>query len=355
MSIRIHMIRTRYPHWGEHSGIFQYVKHLDHKEFVIDMCLVPDSDADFPIKNQISRGVVRYVLQKRGMEWYKLSDLTAELRALSSCRHNQIDIVHYLDGEHTAQFLPCMLKIIRKARPKIVATYHQPPELLDSLIRRDVIKRLDCVIAVSPDQAAYFSDRVGATNVKMILHGVDTDYFTLGNQENKKKKFKCITVGHWLRDFETFRNVAERLKDNCLVEFDIVSSQVSEMTDLPNVYIHKDIEDAKLLELYQEADLLFLPLTKCTANNALLEGIACGLPVVSTSIPAVKAYVPGQEALLVENNDPKRFAEAILYLSSNQRYRIKMARRARKRAEQLDWRNIVAQYENVYSELVNEF
>jgi glycosyltransferase involved in cell wall biosynthesis len=96
-------------------------------------------------------------------------------------------------------------------------------------------------------------------------------------------------------------------------------------------------------------------LTKCTANNALLEGIACGLPVVSTSIPAVKAYVPGQEALLVENNDPKRFAEAILYLSSNQRYRIKMARRARKRAEQLDWRNIVAQYENVYSELVNEF
>ena len=89
------------------------------------------------------------------------------------------------------------------------------------------------------------------------------------------------------------------------------------MVDLPNVTVFSDIDDATLLRLYQQSDILFLPLIQCTANNALLEGIACGLPVVSTFLPSVKTYVPGAEALLIKDNDPRKFVETVLYLFHN--------------------------------------
>ena len=43
------------------------------------------------------------------------------------------------------------------------------------------------------------------------------------------------------------------------------------------------------------------PLT-FTKSYVILEGIACGLPVVVSDLPGVKAYVPGDEAILVKDN-----------------------------------------------------
>jgi hypothetical protein len=44
------------------------------------------------------------------MAWYKLSDLAAELRALGRCGTGDAEVVHFLDGEHGAQFLPMLLR-----------------------------------------------------------------------------------------------------------------------------------------------------------------------------------------------------------------------------------------------------
>lgn len=122
-----------------------------------------------------------------------------------------------------------------------------------------------------------------------------------------------------------------------------------------NVILYRDtLDDAGLLERYQQSDILFLPLLNSTANNALLEGIACGLPVVSTYLPSVKAYLPGNEAILIKDNDPKQFVEVILRLSQTTDECKNMAREARKRAESLDWRNIAPQYEAVYSKLTGK-
>jgi glycosyltransferase involved in cell wall biosynthesis len=153
-----------------------------------------------------------------------------------------------------------------------------------------------------------------------------------------------------LRDFDTVREVARRLKGYKNIEFHIVSSQASILEGLENVTVYNGIEDEKLLELYQHSHVLLLPLIGCTANNALLEGIACGLPVVSSLLPSVKAYLPGQEAELIEGNDPEEFVEALLLLFKNSEKRKQMGQLARKRAEDLDWRKIALQYEAIYSE-----
>ncbi len=353
MIMHIYLIHTRYPHWCAHSGINQFLKYIDTINYKIKVKQIPDNDEDFPVQNRLIRKYLRNTIQKRGMQWYKLSDLTAEIKALYHCYFKRTDIVHYLDGEHSAQFLPQLLKRLHKIRPRIVVTYHQPPEILDSLIIKDVVRKLDCITVVSPEQASYFKEFIDPDKIHLILHGVDTDYFKPGDTPRRNGKFQCITVGHYLRDFKALRKVAERLSSYRNIEFHVVSSQATEIEDLQNVTIYSGIDDDMLLKLYQQSDILFLPLLQSTANNALLEGIACGLPVVSTYLPSVATYVPGKEALLVRNNDPKQLADAILHLVLNPQDRKKMALEARKRTEELDWRNIAPQYEAVYSKLTN--
>lgn len=350
--ICIQLLRTFYPHWGWHSGINQYLRFLDDRRFAVQERLVPDSDEAFPVRQKLLRKLTRSTVQMRGMAWYKLSDLRAEMDAWKSCRCTRTDIVHYLDGEHSAQYLPVLKRFLGRAKPRILATYHQPPELLDALIHRDVISSLDGVTVVSPEQYAYFREYLGYDKVRLILHGIDTDFFKPADIRNNGEVFKCLTVGHYLRDFNAIKRVAGLLCGHDSIQFHIVSSRADGLECLENVRVYRGIQDEQLLELYQSADLMLLPLLKATANNSLLEGIACGLPVLSTALADVRAYVPGGEAILVENNDAERLAEAILHLADNPEIRRDMGRRARQRAEQLDWRHIARQYEAVYTQLM---
>ena len=77
---------------------------------------------------------------------------------------------------------------------------------------------------------------------------------------------------------------------------------------LTNVELHSSINDKSLLRLYQSAQILLLPLLDCTANNALLEGMACGLPVVTTDLPAIKDYVNDDCSILAPKGDSKALA-----------------------------------------------
>ncbi len=354
MPIRVHLVRTRYRHWGARSGFHQFVKYLDSDRYEVSERAVPDSDQDFPIRHRWVAALLRSAVQAGGMRWYKLSDLNAEMLALFPAAAVRIDLLHYLDGEHSAQFLPWLLKGMGKQRPKLLATYHQPPEVLDSLIIRKVIARLDAITVVSPEQAAYFRNFLPSDRVRLIPHGVDTDFFKPAHATEPDGKLRCLTVGHYLRDFNAVRKVAQRFLNSQAIEFHVVSSEAAGLGDLPNVRIYNGIDDAGLLKLYQHSDILFLPLLQATANNALLEGIACGLPVVSSRLPSVRFYLPGEEAILIDDNDTEQFTETIADLWRHSEKRDAMRRAARRRAEALDWHRIAPDFAAAYDELTGD-
>lgn len=350
MPINVRVLRTRFPHWGAYSGINQFLNYLDQSKYSVAMHVVSDSDEDFPVQHLQIQEWFRRLVRKEGMEWYKLSDLTAEMKALEQSWRRKVDILHYLDGEHSALFLPKILTCFGRFRPKLVATYHQPSEVLGSLVNRKVVAKLDCVTVVSPDQVRFFEDLLPPDKIRLILHGIDTDHFRPAGDSKNGHTFTCVTTGHYLRDFDVVRQVAGKLRAYREIEFHVVTSKPTGLENLPNVTIHQEhIDDDELLRLYQRSQVLLLPLVQSTANNSLLEGLACGLPIVSTSLSSVKVYAPGNEAVLIKDNDPQQFVDTILHLFHNHEERRVMAQAARKRAEELDWRKIAPQYDDLYS------
>jgi glycosyltransferase involved in cell wall biosynthesis len=220
-----------------------------------------------------------------------------------------------------------------------------------------VIRKLDAIIVVSPEQIPYFKEITDPEKIHLILHGIDTNFFKPSNRSIDNSKFRCITVGFYMRDFQAIRKVASKLAHYKNIEFHVVQSKMSGpeelgLEDLDNVILYRDtISDEILLEMYQRSHALFLPLIQSTANNALLEGLSCGLPIISTKLPSVQAYTPN-EVFLIEKNDPDKLADSVLYLYENPSERQKMSNASRKRAEELDWKQLAPLYENVYDQVV---
>jgi glycosyltransferase involved in cell wall biosynthesis len=349
---RVHVIRTRYPHWGAHSGIGQFLTRLDAARFHVREHIAADGDQDLPLPGAALRAWLRRRVQSKGMAWYKLSDVTAEANALWRWLINGSDVVHYLDGEHSAQYLPLLRRSLPRSRPHLIATFHQPPAVLETLVRADVIARLDRVTVVAQTQADFFAQLLPTARVHTILHGVDCDFFRpRTGPKPATDAFTCITVGHYLRAFETVRNVAQQLVSEPAIRFDVVSSRDTGVEGVANVRVHRGLSDDALRALYQRADALFLPLQDCTANNALLEGMACGLPVIATDLPAVRAYTPDEAGVFVGANDAGAFAAAISALRNAPEARQRMGNASRARALALDWAQIAPQYAQLYDDV----
>jgi glycosyltransferase involved in cell wall biosynthesis len=113
-----------------------------------------------------------------------------------------------------------------------------------------------------------------------------------------------------------------------------------------------EVSDIDLLAAYQAADILLMPLTDCTANCALLEGLACGLPVVATDVGGVRDYVDESCARLVPPGDVERMCEAILAMVSDERLKSQMGRQSRLRALATDWNAVADGLVRVYKTIM---
>jgi glycosyltransferase involved in cell wall biosynthesis len=304
-----------------------------------------DSDADLTWLRPVWPLLKRLIRRGR-MPWYKLSDLNAEICAFVSCLAGRADIVHFLDGEHSPMFLPRLVRFARLARIRTVVTFHQPPRIAQELVNRDLLRWVDHVVLVSPSQLPFFLEYIPGDRLHVIFHGIDNEFFRPSERPRDTGEFRCITVGHWLRDWNILRQIAEAIPE---VRFDVVTAAETGLGGLDNVYTHRGIDDRALAELYRTADALLLPLVDSTANNALLEGMASGLPVVATDLPAVRAYLPNGGGLLVPNNSTDGFIGALQSLRQDIPLRHEMGRSARTRAEELAWSRLVPEYEALYT------
>lgn len=253
--------------------------------------------------------------------------------------------VHVLYGDMDYYYLHYLKRFPFNLRPTtLIATFHHPPYELEQRLGYDrsrVLGALDKIIVMGPNQKAFLQQYTKA-DITFIPHGINTEYFNYDVTQERTNQILLIGVSH--RHHE--RNIAVINAVNAQVETKFVVVATPQNTkwysSLKNVEVITDnISDADLLFYYQNSKGLLLSLIDCTASNSILEALACGCPLITNNVGAVRDYIPESTGLPVfETEDIEASAAYIVKLLSDDRYLTDISKKQRNLAKKYDWKVI---------------
>ncbi len=95
-------------------------------------------------------------------------------------------------------------------------------------------------------------------------------------------------------------------------------------------------------ELYSTADVLVAPARNAGLGLAVMEAMACGLPVVVSDIPQLRALVQHEQTgLIVPKENPEALAQAVVRLLKDPAHAQQMAQQAKVQSERFHIRHTV--------------
>src|SRR5438067_3819332 len=281
--------------------------------------------------------------------WYLGGCAALEWKALRRLRAGFEGVVHSLWAVHDLGYLDLVLN---RKRQRLCGTFHNCDDTFQHTIRfPHRLRRFDAIILMSETQRPFFL-RAGVVpeKIHVVLHGVDTNFFTPPENIPNEEEFVVLSVGGYRRNFPLLRAVCGQMRAVKNVRFEIVApkSWRDMFAGLPNVRFFSGLDDEQLLEKYRASSCFLQTAENATANNSLLEAMSCGLPVVTERVGGIPEYVNGNSAVLTPANDANALANAIRGLAASHEIRAAMGRAARARAEELDWKNVATWMREIY-------
>jgi glycosyltransferase involved in cell wall biosynthesis len=123
----------------------------------------------------------------------------------------------------------------------------------------------------------------------------------------------------------------------------------AEAQRLNNVVITGFVTNADLPRYQAACDLLLMPYQKQVAGSSggdiaavfsplkLFEYLACGRPILSSDLPALREVLNQENAVLLPGDEPQAWVQAIQELQVHPERRAQLAARARQDASQYSW------------------
>ena len=320
----------------------------------------------------------------------------ASYRKLNSIRNTKIDITHpqlpltpsFAVPPHFGKNLVCTVHSTWKGEAEAIkeeaySRLNANEKFLVSFnwflrfFETGMIKRSNRVIAVSDftrqELRKYYN--VPENRIRVIHNGVDTHKFQPAVNKQKIKTelglkpddIVILSVGRlYARKglftlIEAIPMVIKQFKHAKFVisgkgqsdEIAKLSSYAERLSVKDNIIFTGYYPDKKLPKLYQAADVFAFSTFYEHHPFAVLEALATGLPVVTTTVGGIAETIEtGKNGLLVKPADSKQFSKALLYLLEHQKEAAEMGIKARKTiVEQYDWSILVKKTMQVYEEV----
>ncbi|MEX0322347.1 MAG: glycosyltransferase family 4 protein [Puniceicoccaceae bacterium] len=305
-------------------------------------------------KSYASRLLTRILNIGAATKSYRWGSFRCEWKAKGLCRTETPQFIHLLWGDHDWGYLD---KLIPPSIP-LIGTFHQPPSILwDMIPDPSRLERFDHIILMSPGQAHSLHSRYGVPLDKMtfIPHGIDCKAFRpLDQTAAANGKFRLLHVGSYLRNFHLLEGLSRKLRDHPNIELEIIAPPhvLDTFPELSGNIFRSYLSSEELLDAYQKSDCLLMTVNEATANNAILEGLACGLPVVCEESSGIRAYTGEKAAFFTEKDNPEDMLDKVLKLAGDAVLQKEMGKQARIQAECLDWEKTTRQLSGIYRDAI---
>lgn len=225
---------------------------------------------------------------------FLLNDLVTIYRAL---RYRAVVIFY---PEQTAYISAPILRLFGK---RVVYVLHLGEdywfERNDSVflkLKRFNLRFVSRFVVLTSQQQAVFERRFPG-RVTKIPHGT---WCSEDDERAEVLPLPAITVvGDNYRDYDLLAAIIRRFAVQMPeLRFNLVGMKYEKLGELrhaPNVVCHGRLSAEDYQTLISRSLFVLLPLTFATANNALLEGLREGVPVICNRVDGVLEYLPGPE------------------------------------------------------------
>ena len=259
----------KFGHMGSHAG-YDTIREYAGYDIHIDCQRDYDRMQRFLGRRSIISRAYGVIIGSR-LWWVELRCLFLSLRVRNA-------VFHFVYAENIYRYLGWF----RWLGFRIVCTYHQPKEFFRRRPRfLRGMRQTDKIIVLSEEQVERFRAWKGDSRVYAISHGVDTEFFR--PNETIRREKEILMVGNWLRDFKvanaTFLALLQ-LDHEIQIHVVATSENLAGFAADPRLHLHSGISDEELVYRYQSAGVLFLPLARFVANNAVLEAAAVGVRIL---------------------------------------------------------------------------
>lgn len=194
-------------------------------------------------------------------------------------------------------------------------------------------------------------------SIKVIPNGVDTKLFKPIKDNQKFSQFTITAGGTLLNSkkgladliagFALFAHQHPQVRLLLIGEGPLRSKLEAQVTELG---LKKSVKfmgrkSRKWLSAnLPKCHICCLPSTSESMSNAILESMACGLPVITT--PASKELIDGK-GIVIDYHSPEQITQALTQIYTDPKLQIELGKQSRLLAENLSWQSVGKKYSEI--------
>jgi len=295
---------------------------------------------------------------KHGLGPAPQAQVDALQRFASSLADNPRAVGHILYGEH---FVPFLKLLSDEALERTAITFHQPFDQWSEPGLAQLARVQHPVFLFTP-RPNHFAPHLRQP-LTFIPLGIDTEFF----HPNAVVADEALTPrvlysGVHLRNLDMLERVVGLLlqaRGDLIIDMLVPLAHrnkpvFARLAKLDRLVWHAGLDAQQLRALYWQSAVMLLPMRDSGANTAVVEALACGLPVVTTDVGGIRDYGGGSVVSVVEPDDDLHMVETTLRILDHPARHRELSTASRQFAEHdLCWRRVVEQHIDVYSRVIS--
>lgn len=301
--------------------------------------LTEDSSPKWPyeVRDQFEDGIhtVRFVYKRQPLKLHRIINLLGfgHLFYKLIREGSKPDIVHF----HVYLGSLSVFVLAKLFRIPIVATEHWSAFITDILtpaerfLARFILNRVSIILPVSDYLKRHIKPYAPKTRFEVVPNIVDVKIFRVSRVTLKKKNEtkQMLMVGrldpgkgvsYLLEALNVLKEIRTDFFLNIIgdgTERKLLEKNVQAMNLTNFVHFHGIVQKGEVAEEMSTCDFFVLPTLFETFSCVIIEAMACGKPVVTTHVGALREIVTDQSGILVEAGNAESLKDGIDFMLDN--------------------------------------